>query len=46
MCGFQHIGLRALVQGQEIQVTTIGRYSGTLAARRADRYYAAGALGD
>ena len=46
MCGFQHIGLRALVQGQDIQVTTIGRYSGTLAARRADRYYAAGALGD
>jgi len=46
MCGLQHIGLRALVQGQEIQVTTIGRYSGTPAARRADRYYAAGALRD
>jgi len=46
LCGFQRIGLRALLQGQEVRVTTTGRYTGTLAAPRADRYYATDALGD
>jgi hypothetical protein len=46
LCGFQRIGLRALLQGQEVRVTTTGRYTGALVAPRADRYYATDALGD
>jgi len=46
LCGFERIGLRALLQGQEVRVTTTGRYTGALVRPRPDRYYATDALGD